>query len=79
MKHFVQLFKLFASSPFFAPMPSFQMNSLNDDFCDILVDAVFHTRISQVYLADNHISQVCSMLRASVYFQLPQPACIVVH
>jgi hypothetical protein len=34
------------------------MNCLNDDICDILVEAVFRTRLAQVYLAGNTITQV---------------------
>jgi hypothetical protein len=34
------------------------MNGLNDDICDILVEAVFSTRLAQVYLAGNSITQV---------------------
>jgi hypothetical protein len=36
------------------------MNGLSDDICDILVDAIVRTRIAQVYLAGNGISQVCT-------------------
>lgn len=34
-----------------------QMNNLHDDISDILVDAIFHTRLAQVYLAGNNMTQ----------------------
>lgn len=33
------------------------MNNLNEGICDILVDAIFHTRLAQVYLAGNEIKK----------------------
>jgi NTP pyrophosphatase (non-canonical NTP hydrolase) len=34
-----------------------QMNNLNEGICDVLVDAIFHTRLAQVYLAGNEIKK----------------------
>jgi hypothetical protein len=34
------------------------MNCLTDDICDVLAEAIFRTRLSQVYLAGNSITQV---------------------
>ena len=51
------------------------MTGLSDDICDILVDAIVRTRIAQVYLAGNGISQVYTqhhpsphLLAASLFF-----------
>jgi hypothetical protein len=42
------------------------MNNLNDDICDILTDAIFHTRVAQVYLAGNLITRVRARQRATL-------------
>ncbi len=43
------------------------MNNLHDDICDILLDAIFHTRVAQVYLAGNGITHVSASKNLSMF------------